>query len=154
MIIDSIAREAAHAKAGKSARIIAKMNSLIEPSVIEALYAASDAGVEIDLIVRGMCALRPQVPGLSDNIRVRSIIGRQLEHSRIFYFYNGGEENTYIASADWMGRNFFRRIETCTPVGELKARVIRRKPHADAEQQNSLADAARRRLHRAPFRRN
>ena len=127
MIIDSIAREAAHAKAGKSARIIAKMNSLIEPSVIEALYAASDAGVEIDLIVRGMCALRPQVPGLSDNIRVRSIIGRQLEHSRIFYFYNGGEENTYIASADWMGRNFFRRIETCTPVeqGELKARVIR-----------------------------
>ena len=95
--------------------------------MIEALYAASDAGVEIDLIVRGMCALRPQVPGLSDNIRVRSIIGRQLEHSRIFYFYNGGEENTYIASADWMGRNFFRRIETCTPVeqGELKARVIR-----------------------------
>ncbi|WP_280515214.1 polyphosphate kinase 1 [Uruburuella testudinis] len=127
MIIDNIGREAEHAKAGKKARIMAKMNSLIEPSVIEALYAASAAGVEIDLIVRGMCALRPQVPGLSDNIRVRSIIGRQLEHSRIYYFYNQGEEPTYISSADWMGRNFFRRIETCTPVEqpELKARVIR-----------------------------
>ncbi|MDO5639643.1 MAG: polyphosphate kinase 1 [Neisseria sp.] len=127
MITDSIEREAEHAKAGHPARIVAKMNSLIEPGIIEALYAASGAGVEIDLIVRGMCALRPGVPGLSDNIRVRSIIGRQLEHSRVFYFLNGGEENTYISSADWMGRNFFRRIETCTPVEqpELKARVIR-----------------------------
>ena len=127
MLTDSIEREAGHAKAGRPARIIAKMNSLIEPGIIEALYAASSAGVQIDLIVRGMCALRPGVKDLSENIRVRSIIGRQLEHSRVFYFYNNGEENTYISSADWMGRNFFRRIETCTPVEQpdLKARVIR-----------------------------
>lgn len=127
MLIDRIEQERSHAKAGSPARIIAKMNSLIEPSIIEALYAASQAGVEIDLIVRGMCTLRPGVKGLSDNIRVRSIIGRQLEHSRVYYFYNNGEENTYISSADWMGRNFFRRIEVCTPVedAELKQRVIR-----------------------------
>lgn len=127
MLIDGIRNEIRHAKEGKPARIIAKMNSLIEPSIIHELYAASEAGVEIDLIVRGMCSLRPQVQGLSDNIRVRSIIGRQLEHSRIYYFYNNGEENTYISSADWMGRNFFRRIETCTPIEDpqLKARVIR-----------------------------
>ena len=127
MVMDSIEREAEHAKAGLPARIIAKMNSLIEPSIIEALYAASAAGVEIDLIVRGMCALRPEVAGLSDHIRVRSIIGRQLEHSRVYYFYNNGAENTYISSADWMGRNFFRRIETCTPIEQahLKERVIR-----------------------------
>ncbi|MDO4906880.1 polyphosphate kinase 1 [Neisseria sp.] len=127
MVMESIEREMCHAQAGRPARIIAKMNSLIEPKVIEALYAASAAGVQIDLIVRGMCALRPEVPGLSDNIRVRSIIGRQLEHSRVYYFYNNGEENTYISSADWMGRNFFRRIETCTPIEDaaLKARVIR-----------------------------
>ncbi len=127
MLMESIAREMRHAQDGRPAWIIAKMNSLIEPGIIEALYAASAAGVQIDLIVRGMCALRPEVPGLSDNIRVRSIIGRQLEHSRVYYFYNDGEENTYISSADWMGRNFFRRIETCTPIEDaaLKARVIR-----------------------------
>lgn len=127
MVIERIRQETEHAKAGKPAKIIAKMNSLIEPLVIEALYEASMAGVEIDLIVRGMCTLRPGVKGLSENIRVRSIIGRQLEHARIYYFYNGGEENTYIASADWMGRNFFRRIEVATPISspELKARVIR-----------------------------
>ncbi|MDO5073886.1 MAG: polyphosphate kinase 1 [Neisseria animaloris] len=127
MVMDSIEREAKNAKAGKPARIVAKMNALLEPTVIEALYAASAAGVQIDLIVRGMCALRPQVPGLSDNIRVRSIIGRQLEHSRVYYFYNNGKEDTYISSADWMGRNFFRRIETCTPIElpELKTRIIR-----------------------------
>lgn len=126
MIIDSIRRETEHAKAGRKAVIKAKMNSLIEPSVIEALYEAGAAGVQIDLIVRGMCALRPQVPGLSENIRVRSIIGRQLEHARVYYFYNDGVENTYLASADWMGRNFFRRIETCIPIEapELKQRVI------------------------------
>ena len=115
MLLESIRRETGHAKAGRPARIIAKLNSLIEPHIIEALYEASAAGVQTDLIVRGMCALRPQVEGLSDNIRVRSIIGRQLEHARVYYFYNGGAEDTYISSADWMGRNFFRRIETCTP---------------------------------------
>ena len=127
MIISRIQREAENARAGKPAKIIAKMNSLIEPSVIEALYAASAAGVQIKLIVRGMCTLRPGVKGLSDNIRVRSIIGRQLEHSRIFYFYNSGKEDTYISSADWMGRNFFRRIEVATPIlhPALKTRVIR-----------------------------
>ncbi len=127
MILDSIAREAEAARAGKPARIIAKMNSLVETSTIEALYEASAAGVEIDLIVRGMCALIPGVAGLSENIRVRSIIGRQLEHARVYYFYNGGLENTYISSADWMARNFFSRIETCTPIEdpELKKRVIR-----------------------------
>lgn len=126
MLMERIQHETEQAKAGKKAKIIAKMNSLIEPSVIEALYQASAAGVEIDLIVRGMCALRPNVAGLSDNIRVRSIIGRQLEHARVFYFYNNGQEDTYISSADWMGRNFFRRIETCTPITQaaLKKRVI------------------------------
>ena len=126
MVMDSIERETRNAEAGKPARIIAKMNSLIEPQVIEALYRASTAGVQIDLIVRGMCALRPQVPGLSDNIRVRSIIGRLLEHSRVYYFLNGGAEDVFIASADWMGRNFFSRIEVATPIVQpaLKRRVM------------------------------
>lgn len=126
MVMDSIERETRNAEAGKPARIIAKMNSLIEPQVIEALYRASAAGVQIDLIVRGMCALRPQVPGLSDNIRVRSIIGRLLEHSRVYYFLNGGAEDVFIASADWMGRNFFSRIEVATPIVQpvLKRRVM------------------------------
>lgn len=127
MLIESIEREAEHARAGRPAKILAKMNALVEVSTIEALYAASQAGVKIDLIVRGMCALRPQVAGLSENIRVRSIIGRLLEHSRVFYFYNDGAENVYISSADWMRRNLFGRIETCTPVlnEALKQRVIR-----------------------------
>ena len=127
MLIESIEREAEHARAGKPAKILAKMNALVEVSTIEALYAASQAGVKIDLIVRGMCALRPQVAGLSENIRVRSIIGRLLEHSRVFYFYNDGAEDVYISSADWMRRNLFGRIETCTPVlnEALKQRVIR-----------------------------
>ncbi len=118
--------EAVNAKAGKKARIMAKMNSLLEPIVIEALYKASQAGVRIDLIVRGACALRAGVPGLSENIRVRSIIGQFLEHSRVFYFYNGGAENIYLSSADWMDRNFFRRVEVCFPVLDkaLKRRVI------------------------------
>ena len=126
MVIERISRETEHAKAGKPARIIAEMSSLIEPSVIEALYQASAAGVQIDLIVRGMCTLRPGVKGLSENIRVRSIIGRQLEHSRVYCFHNNGADDTFISSADWMGRNFFRRIEVATPVETqaLKERVI------------------------------
>lgn len=126
MVMRAIKQEIEHAKAGKKAVIMAKMNSLIEPQVIEALYEASAAGVQVDLVVRGMCALRPQVPGLSDNIRVRSIVGRLLEHSRVYYFYNDGKENVFISSADWMGRNFFNRIESCVPVMDpkLKQRVV------------------------------
>jgi polyphosphate kinase len=125
-ILAAIKREANHARAGERAHIIAKMNSLIEPKVIEALYRASQAGVKIDLIVRGVCALRPGIPGLSENIHVRSVIGRFLEHSRIFYFLNRGEESLYLSSADWMGRNFFGRIELCFPILDrrIKERVI------------------------------
>jgi polyphosphate kinase len=121
-VVEKIDREARNAAAGRPARIIAKMNSLVDPQVIEALYHASRAGVQIDLIVRGLCALRPDVPGVSDNIRVRSIVGRFLEHSRVFYFLNdsadGGESELYLASADWMERNFFRRVEIAFPVRE------------------------------------
>lgn len=121
-----IKNEVVHARAGKRARIMAKMNSLLEPIIIDALYKASQAGVKIDLIVRGACALRAGVPGLSENIRVRSVIGRFLEHSRVFYFYNDGAENVYLSSADWMDRNFFRRVEISFPVLDkaLKKRVI------------------------------
>jgi polyphosphate kinase len=125
-VIAGIQAEAATAKAGGKGLIVAKMNSLLEPEVINALYEASQAGVSIDLIVRGVCALRPGVPGLSDNIRVRSIIGRFLEHHRIFYFYAEGKENVYLSSADWMDRNFFKRIELAFPIldPKLKKRVI------------------------------
>ncbi len=125
-IIAAIQAETERAKRGEKAAIIAKMNALLEPKVINALYEASQAGVEVDLIVRGVCALRPGVPGLSENIRVRSILGRFLEHHRVFYFLNGGAEDVYLASADWMDRNFFRRIETCFPMldAKLKRRVI------------------------------
>lgn len=121
-----IRNEAINARAGKKARIMAKMNSLLEPIIIDALYRASQAGVKIDLIVRGACALRAGVPGLSENIQVRSIIGQFLEHSRVFYFYNSGAENVYLSSADWMDRNFFRRVELSFPVLDkvLKRRVI------------------------------
>ena len=120
-----IRREAEHAAAGKPARIIAKMNSLLEQSVVEELYNASKAGVQIDLIVRGICSLRPGLKGVSDNIRVRSIIGRFLEHSRLFYFQNGGDEEFYCGSADWMPRNLFERCEVVFPVRDpqIKARV-------------------------------
>jgi polyphosphate kinase len=125
-MLGAIGRETAQAKQNKRARIIAKMNSRLEPEIVEALYQASQAGVKIDLIVRGGCALRPGVKGLSENIRVRSIIGRFLEHHRIYYFENGGEPRVYLASADWMGRNLFRRIEIAWPVLEprLAKRVI------------------------------
>ncbi|MGL4668427.1 MAG: polyphosphate kinase 1, partial [Saezia sp.] len=126
-IINAIERERENATLGGKARIIAKMNSLVEPKIIEALYSASQAGVKIDLIVRGACALRPGVSGLSDNIRVISIVGRFLEHPRIFYFYAGGKETVYLSSADWMGRNFFKRIEIAFPIldPKLKRRVIK-----------------------------
>jgi len=119
-ILDLITRETANARAGKPARIIAKMNALVEPTVIEALYRASQSGVRIDLIVRGICCLRPGIKGVSDNIHVRSIVGRFLEHSRIFYFHNGGDYQLYCSSADWMDRNFFRRVETCFPIEEKR----------------------------------
>ena len=120
-VIDAIDNETRVAKAGKPARIIAKMNALLEPQVIEALYRASQAGVRVDLIVRGVCALRPGVKGLSENIRVRSIVGRFLEHTRVFHFKNGGEAQVMLSSADWMDRNFFRRIELAVPILDGKA---------------------------------
>ena len=125
-VMAAIAQEANNAQAGKPARIIAKMNSLVELEVIEALYSASQAGVKVDLIIRGVCMLRPKVPGLSENITVRSTIGRFLEHSRIFYFKNGGKDDVFLSSADWMDRNFFRRVELAFPIldKKLKRRVI------------------------------
>ena len=113
-------------EAGGAGHIIAKLNALVEPEVIQALYRASSAGVMIDLIVRGICCLRPGIPGISDNIRVRSIVGRFLEHSRVYYFHANGDENLFCASADWMDRNFFRRIEVCFPISDatLKARIL------------------------------
>ncbi|MBL8512269.1 MAG: polyphosphate kinase 1 [Betaproteobacteria bacterium] len=125
-VIAAIEHEIKLAKAGKGGGIIAKMNALLDPQIIEALYQASKAGVEIDLLVRGVCALRPGVAGLSEHIRVRSVVGRFLEHSRIFCFRNGGDERVMLSSADWMERNFFRRIEVCFPIldAKLKKRVI------------------------------
>ncbi len=126
-LMQKIAAETEHAEAGRPARIIIKVNALIEPQLIQALYRASQVGVEIDLIVRGMCSLRPGVRGISDRIRVRSIVGRFLEHTRVFYFLNGGDELVYASSADWMERNMFRRVEVCFPLENptLRDRVIR-----------------------------
>jgi polyphosphate kinase len=118
-----IRREAEHAQAGRPAHIVAKMNALLEPSVIEALYQASQAGVDIDLIIRGVCTLRPGVHGLSDRIRVRSIVGRFLEHSRIFHFANGGDDEVFLGSADWMPRNLFERCEVVFPVRDSAAKA-------------------------------
>jgi polyphosphate kinase len=105
---------------------MAKMNSLLEPDTIRALYEASQAGVQIDLILRGICTLQPGVAGVSENIRVRSIIGRFLEHTRVFYFENAGESELWCSSADWMDRNFFRRVESCFPILQpaLRKRVM------------------------------
>ena len=119
-VMDSIAREIKHVKAGHKGRIIAKMNALLEPKVINALYAASSAGVKVDLIVRGACALVPGLPGVSENIRVVSAIGRFLEHSRIYWFENAGTPDVRLSSADWMDRNFFRRVEISFPVLDVK----------------------------------
>ena len=126
-LIRKIGREAKLASAGRPGRIIVKINAINEPGVIRALYAASQAGVSIDLIVRGACALRPGVPGVSDNIRVRSIVGRFLEHSRIYWFGNDGDPELYCASADWLERNLLHRVETCFPILDpaLAARVHR-----------------------------
>jgi polyphosphate kinase len=121
-LLERIEREIGHARDGRPARILAKMNALIEPQVIQALYRASQAGVRCDLIVRGVCALRPGLPGVSENIQVRSIVGRFLEHSRVFYFEDGGEGELWCASADWMERNFFRRVEVGFPIERQKLR--------------------------------
>jgi polyphosphate kinase len=120
-----IERETQHARAGKPARIMVKLNALTEPTLIQALYRASRAGVRVDLIVRGICCLRPGLPGVSENITVRSIVGRFLEHSRVYYFENGGRREIYCASADWMDRNLYRRIEVAFPVetADLQQRV-------------------------------
>lgn len=130
-LLDLIARETQHASEGKPAQIIAKMNALTDPKIIKALYKASQAGVRIDLIVRGMCCLRPGIPGVSHNIQVRSIIGRFLEHSRAYYFLNGGDEQLYLASADWMERNLDKRVETCFPL-EGKKLITRVKKELEA----------------------
>jgi polyphosphate kinase len=121
-----IDREAEHARQGREARIIAKMNALLDKNLVQALYRASQAGVHIDLIVRGICSLRPGVRGVSDNIHVRSIVGRFLEHSRIYYFANGGEEEIYIGSADWMPRNLYERVEVLVP---LQDEMLRQRVH-------------------------
>ena len=125
-LLKAIHKETQLAKSGRPAMITAKMNSLLDAQIICALYEASAAGVKIDLIVRGVCALRPGIPNVSENIRVRSVIDRFLEHSRIFYFHNDGKQDVYLSSADWMDRNFFRRIEVCFPVlnTRLKRRII------------------------------
>ncbi|MEB3297766.1 MAG: RNA degradosome polyphosphate kinase, partial [Cyanobacteriota bacterium] len=117
-----IRRETNHAKAGRPGQIRAKMNALVDPAIIALLYEASQAGVRVDLVVRGMCSLRPGLEGISDNIRVVSVIGRFLEHSRLFWFGNGGEPEAYIGSADWMPRNLDRRVEAVAPVEEPRLR--------------------------------
>ena len=126
-LLEMIQIEATNAQAGKPARIIAKINSLVDSSIIQELYRASQAGVKIDLIIRGVCRLRPGIKGVSDNISVRSIVGRFLEHSRVYYFQNEDEPRVFCSSADWMERNLFRRVEACFPILDetLKKQVIK-----------------------------
>ncbi|WP_449274615.1 phospholipase D-like domain-containing protein [Kovacikia minuta] len=118
-MITLIRRETEYAREGYHARIVAKMNALVDPTIISTLYEASQAGVQIDLIIRGMCCLRPQLSGISENIRVISIVGRFLEHSRIFYFHNRGQEEVFIGSADWMPRNLDRRVEAVVQIEDM-----------------------------------
>jgi polyphosphate kinase len=132
-----IAREAEHARAGRGGRIRAKLNGLADVTVIGALYRASQAGVDIDLVVRGLCMLRPGVPGLSERIRVVSLLGRFLEHARIYHFANAGEPEYYIGSADWRPRNLRRRVEVVAPVDDAAARVT-----LDGILERELADPA------------
>ncbi|HEX8249277.1 MAG TPA: polyphosphate kinase 1 [Pyrinomonadaceae bacterium] len=147
-----IRRETGNAKNGKFARIIAKMNRLADVEIIRALYEASQAGVQIDLIVRGICMLRPGVPGLSENIRVRSIVGRLLEHSRVYYFANGGAEEIYLGSSDWMPRNLDRRVEVLAPIEDfrlkqyLKDEFLTTYLRDNAKARELLADGTYRRL--------
>jgi polyphosphate kinase len=122
-VLEMIEREINHAKSGKPAAIFGKTNALVDEEVIKALYRASQAGVKIRLLVRGVCCLRSKVPGVSDNVTVRSLVGKYLEHSRIYRFENAGKPEVYFASADWMARNFFRRVETCFPIEEAKLRA-------------------------------
>jgi polyphosphate kinase len=126
-LLRRIERETEHARKGKPAHLIAKMNALVEPQLIQALYNASQAGVKIDLIVRGICCLKPGVPGISEGIRVRSLVGRFLEHPRVYWFRNDGSEEVWLASADWMDRNFFRRVEVAFPIEDkaLKTRIVK-----------------------------
>jgi polyphosphate kinase len=121
-MLELIGREAENAKNGIPARITAKLNRLADTEIVNALYDASKAGVQIDLIIRGICTLRPGVPGMSENIRVRSIVGPLLEHSRVYYFENGGHSEVYIGSSDWMPRNLDRRVEVLTPIGDDRMR--------------------------------
>ena len=129
-LLEKIKREADNARSGKDARVIAKVNSLNERGLIDALYDASQAGVKVDLIVRGICSLRPGVPGLSENIHVRSIVGRFLEHSRVYYFLNDGNEEFYCSSADWMERNMLRRNESCF---EIRQKRMKEQIRSDLE---------------------
>ena len=122
-VLGLIAREAEHARAGRPARIVAKMNALVDADVIEALYRASQAGVPITLLVRGICCLRPGVPKVSETIEVRALVDRFLEHGRVFHFANGGKDEVYIGSADWMPRNFHRRVEAMVPVEDPALRT-------------------------------
>jgi polyphosphate kinase len=126
VMLEKIDREAANMAAGKPARIIAKLNGLLEPAIVQALYRASQAGVPMHFVCRGICALRPGLPEVSETIRVTSVVDRFLEHSRIFYFENAGEPDVYIGSADWMDRNLSRRVEVIFPIeqADLKARLI------------------------------
>jgi polyphosphate kinase len=155
-MLELIRRETAHARAGRPARIIVKINRLADTEIIRALYEASQAGVEIDLIVRSICMLRPGVPGLSETIKVRSIVGRFLEHSRIYYFANGGAEEVYIGSADWMPRNFNRRVEVVAPIYDaqlkryLKDVVLATYLRDNVRARSLQADGTYRRLQPAP----